>query len=217
MGRFTVIGLGKFGREVARNLYAKGHEVVGIDNDPERVQDLRDDTTQAIVADCTEADTLKSLGIDNSEAVVVSLGEKMDATVLVTLYLREMGVRRIVTKAVSPDHGKVLRLVGATEVVLPERDTALRVASALGTHGVLEYLPLGPGFSLIELAAPGRFVGRTLGELEIRRRFHVLVVAVKNGDRLDLVPGAGYRIQEGDLLMLIGSDQDLALVTPDTG
>jgi trk system potassium uptake protein TrkA len=139
----------------------------------------------------------------------------MDASVLVTLYLREMGVRRIITKAVSPDHGKVLRLVGATEVVLPERDTALRVASALGTHGVLEYLPLGPGFSLIELAAPERFVGKTLAELEIRRQFHVLVVAVKNGDRLDLVPGAGYRIQKGDLLMLIGSDQDLALVTPD--
>jgi trk system potassium uptake protein TrkA len=202
---------------VASDLHAKGHEVVGIDNDPERVQDLRDHTTQAIVADCTESDTLKALGIENSEAVVVSLGERMDASVLVTLYLREMGIRRIVTKAVSPDHGKVLRLVGATEVVLPERDTALRVASALGTHGVLEYLPLGPGFSLVELAAPESFVGRTLGELEVRRRFHVLVVAVKNGDRLDLVPGAGYRIQEGDLLMVIGSDQDLALVTRDAG
>jgi trk system potassium uptake protein TrkA len=213
MARFTVIGLGKFGSHVARTLYEKGHEIVGIDASKERVQDLRDHCTQAIVADCTDLETLKALGIADSEAVVVSLGERMDMSILVTLYLREMGVKRIVAKAVSPDHGKILALIGATEIVHPERDTAVRVANALGARSILEYLPIGPGFSLVEMAAPRRFLGKTLGELAIRTTYHVLVVAVKNGDRLDLVPGASYAVGEGDILVVIGRDQDLEAVT----
>jgi len=209
MSRFAVIGLGKFGSHVAETLHGKGHEVVGIDADKGRVQDMRDRCSQAIVADCTDVDTLRALGIADAEAVVVSLGERMDASILVTLYLRELGARRIVAKAVSPDHGKILHLIGATEVVHPERDSAVRLASALGTRSILEYLPIGVGFSLLELKAPKSFVGRTVGELDIRARFHVLVVAVKKGESLDLVPGAAYRVEEGDILVLIGKDHDL--------
>jgi trk system potassium uptake protein TrkA len=212
MSRFAVIGLGKFGSHVARALYEKGHEVVGIDSDRESVQDMRERCSQAIVADCTDLETLRALGIGDAEAVVVSLGERMDASILVTLYLRELGVQRIVAKAVSADHGKILRLIGATEVVHPERDSAARLASALGTRSILEYLPIGVGFSLVELVAPPAFRGRNLGELEIRKRFHVLVVAVKRGEGLDLVPGASYRLEAGDILMLIGRDPDLEQV-----
>lgn len=213
MARFTIIGLGKFGGHVARTLYERDHEVVGIDSDADTVQDHREHTTQAIVADCTDQETLRALDIASSEAVVVSLGERMDASILVTLYLRELGVRRIVAKAVSSDHGKILGLIGATEIVHPERDTAVRVANALGSRSILEYLPLGAGFSLVELGAPRAFRGKTLAELQIRNRFHVLVVAVKNGDRLELVPGASYRIGEGDILVFIGKDEDLEVVT----
>ena len=213
MGRFAVIGLGKFGSAVARSLFEKGHEVIGIDSSRERVQEMRDEATQAIVADCTDQDTLKALGIEEADAVVVSLGERMDASTLVTLYLKELGVKKIVAKAVSEDHGKILALIGATEIVHPERDSAMRVATALGVKSILEYLPIGVGFSLVELLAPQEFRGRTLADLQIRATYHVQVVAVKNGDRLDLVPGGSYEVREGDILVLIGRNEDLAQLT----
>lgn len=213
MGRFAVIGLGKFGGAVTRSLFEKGHDVIGIDSSRERVQDLRDEATQAIVADCTDQETLRALGIEDAEAVVVSLGERMDASTLVTLYLKELGVRKIVVKAVSEDHGKILALIGATEIVHPERDSAMRVATALGVKSILEYLPIGVGFSLVELLAPEAFRGKTLADLQIRATHHVLVVAVKNGDRLDLVPGGTYEVREGDILVLIGRNEDLAKLT----
>jgi trk system potassium uptake protein TrkA len=213
MGRFAVIGLGKFGGAVARSLYEKGHDVIGIDSGRERVQDLRDEATQAIVADCTDQDTLKALGIEDADAVIVSLGERMDASTLVTLYLKELGVKKIVVKAVSEDHGKILALIGATEIVHPERDSAMRVATALGAKSILEYLPIGVGFSLVEMLSPPQFRGKTLADLQIRATYHVLVVAVKNGDRLDLVPGGSYEVREGDILVAIGRNEDLAQLT----
>lgn len=213
MARFAVIGLGKFGGHVARALYERGHEVIGVDNDRERVQDLRDHCTRALATDCSDQQALRELGLEDCDAVIVSMGERMDASILVTLYLREIGVRRIVAKAVSFDHGKILELIGATEVVHPERDTAMRLAVALGTRSILEYLPLGVGFSLVELAAPKPFLGRTLGELEIRKRYLIQVVAVKSGHRLELAPGAGYLVAEGDILLVVGRDTDLDAIT----
>jgi trk system potassium uptake protein TrkA len=213
MARFAVIGLGKFGAHVARALFDAGHEVMGIDTHNTVVQDLRDQITQAVVADCSDVDNLRALDVASCDAVIVSMGERMDASILVTLYLKELGCKRIVVKAVSDDHGKVLRLVGASEVVHPERSTALRLASSLGAKNIVEYLPIGVGFSLVEIGAPKVFQGRTLGELQLRARHNVLVVAVKNGDRLDLVPGAPYEVKEGDILVVIGRDVDLTALT----
>ena len=212
MGRYAVIGLGKFGATVVRTLHARGHQVIAIDQDRERVQDLRDFSTQAIEADCTDQDTLRALGIHDADAVVVSLGERMDASILVTLYLRDLGLKEIVVKAISEDHGKVLHLIGATEIVHPERDTARRVARGLGLRSIVEYLPLASDSSLVEVKAPVEFVGRTLAELEIRKRFQVLVVAIKRGESLLLATGGDERLQPGDVLVLVGRDVDLDVV-----
>jgi len=212
MGRYAVIGLGKFGATVVRTLHARGHEVVAIDQDKERVQDLRDVSTQAIEADCTDQEMLRALGIHDADAVVVSLGERMDASILVTLYLRDLGLKEIVVKAISEDHGKVLHLIGATEIVHPERDTARRVARGLGLRSIVEYLPLASDSSLVEVKAPVEFVGRTLAELEIRKRFQVLVVAIKRGESLLLATGGDERLQPGDVLVLVGRDVDLDVV-----
>ena len=212
MGRYAVIGLGKFGATVVRTLHARGHEVIAIDQDKERVQDLRDVSTQAIEADCTDQETLRALGIHDADAVVVSLGERMDASILVTLYLRDLGLKEIVVKAISEDHGKVLHLIGATEIVHPERDTARRVARGLGLRSIVEYLPLASDSSLVEVKAPVEFVGRTLAELEIRKRFQVLVVAIKRGESLLLATGGDERLQPGDVLVLVGRDVDLDVV-----
>jgi trk system potassium uptake protein TrkA len=213
MARFTVIGLGKFGGHVARRLFEMGHEVVGIDSDHDHVQAMRDHCTQAIVADSTDPEVLESLEVEDSDAVVVSLGERMDASILTTLYLRELGVKRIVAKSVSRDHGKILGLIAETHAVLPELEAAERVARSLAAPSIVEYLPLGVGFSLVEVKAPAGFVGSTFGQLELRKRHQVLVVAVKNGDRLEFVPGAAYVVKQGDVLVVVGKDEDLDALT----
>lgn len=209
MGRYAVIGLGKFGSTVVRTLHERGHEVVAIDRDRGRVQEVRDTSTQAIEANCTDQDTLRALGLQDADAVVVSLGEQMDASILVTLYLKELGLKEIVVKAVSEDHGKILHLIGATEIVHPERDTARRVARGLGLRSIVEYLPLAADSSLVEVQVPAEFLGKTLAELEIRKRYQVLVVAIKRGDGLVIATGGDERLLAGDILVLVGKDSDL--------
>jgi len=209
MGRYAVIGLGKFGATAVRSLHERGHEVIAIDRDRNRVQDVRDSCTQAIEANCTDQDTLRALGLQDADAVVVSLGEQMDASILVTLYLRELGLKEIVVKAVSEDHGKILHLIGATEIVHPERDTARRVARGLGLRSIVEYLPLAADSSLVEVQVPAEFVGKTLAELEMRRRYQVLVVAIKRGEGLLIAPGGDERLLAADILVLVGKDADL--------
>lgn len=209
MARFAVIGLGRFGAHVVRSLHERGHEVVAIDRDDARVKELRDTCSRPIVADCTDRDTIANLGIEDCDAVVLSLGDRMDASILTALYLKELGVKRVVAKALSPDHALILERMGITEVVHPERDTALRLARRLATRSLVEYLPLAPGFSLMEVATPRKYQGKTLGDLDIRRRFQVSVVAVKNGEKMEPVPGADYAVKEGDVLVLVGRDSDL--------
>jgi trk system potassium uptake protein TrkA len=209
MGRYAVIGLGKFGATVVRSLHERGHEVIAIDRDRNRVQEVRDTSTQAIEANCTDQDTLRALGLQDADAVVVSLGEQMDASILVTLYLKELGLKEIVVKAVSEDHGKILHLIGATEIVHPERDTARRVARGLGLRSIVEYLPLAADSSLVEVQVPAEFLGKTLAELEIRKRYQVLVVAIKRGEGLVIATGGDERLLAGDILVLVGKDSDL--------
>jgi trk system potassium uptake protein TrkA len=209
MGRYAVIGLGKFGSTVARTLYERGHEVIAIDRDRDRVRELREASTQAIEADCTDQETLKGVGIHDADAVVISLGESMDASILVTLYAKELGIREIVVKALSLDHGKILKMIGATEVVHPERESARRVARGIGLRSIVEFLPLSADSSLVELSAPAEFVGRTLAETDIRRRFQVLVIAIKRGETLLTATGGDERLLEGDVLVLVGRDTDL--------
>jgi len=212
MGRYAVIGLGSFGATVARSLFERGNEVVGVDASRQRVQELREWCTEAVEADATDLETMRSLGVAEADAVVVSLGERMDASILATLHLKELGCARVVVKAVSEDHGEILRRVGATRIVHPERDTARHLALqlGLGLRSIVEYMPLAADSSLVELRAPASFVGRTLAELGLPRRFGVLVVAVKRGDALALGPGAGQSIEADDVLVLVGKDDDIA-------
>ena len=184
MGRYAVIGLGKFGATVVRTLHERGHEVVAIDRDRSGCRTCATSRRRRSRPNCTDQETLRALGLHDADAVVVSLGERMDASILVTLYLRELGLKEIVVKAISEDHGKVLHLIGATEIVHPERDTARRVARGLGLRSIVEYLPLAADSSLVEVQAPAEFVGKTLAELEIRKRYQVLVVAIKRGEGL---------------------------------
>ncbi|HEX15648.1 MAG: TrkA family potassium uptake protein [Deltaproteobacteria bacterium] len=209
--KFGVIGLGNFGATVARALFEGGHEVVVLDRDKGRVQAAQKFASQAIIADATQKKVLEELGLDKMDAVVVSLGKDLSASVLVTLYLRDLKVKKIVVKIASEDHGRVLEKVGATEIVFPEKDMALRLAQSLTSPNILDYLPLSPEFSLIELAPPKDFIGKSLAELRLRSRYGVNVLAVRQiiPEKMIINPPADFVIKDSDVLVVLGRREDI--------
>lgn len=211
MGQFVVIGLGNFGFNVAKTLYEMGHDVCAVDSDKDKVDQIRDFSTQAVEADACDKDVLKALGIEEADAVVVGLGERLDAPVLVTLYLKELKANRIIVKAVSEDHGKILEAVGATEIVFPEKDMAVKLAKTLAFPNALDHLPLAPGFSIVEVGPPRPFIGKSLSQLDLRNKYHVQIIAIREliPDRVNLVPRADYVIKDSDILIILGKDEDL--------
>lgn len=214
MGQFVVIGLGNFGFNLARTLHDRGQEVLAVDLDKEKIDRVLECSSAAIQADACDRDSLRAMGIEKADAVIVSLGERLDASILATLHLKELKVQRIIVKAVSEDHGKILELVGATDVVFPEKDMAIKLANTLAFHNALDYLPLSPGFSILEVAPPRAFTGKSLGQLGLRSKYHVTVIAIRElvPERLNLVPGADYLIKDSDILVLLGKDEDMSKI-----
>ena len=209
--KFGVIGLGNFGSTVAKALFEAGHDVVVLDRDRDRVQAMQRYATQAVIADATQKEILEELALDKMDAVKVSLGKDLSASVLVTLYLRDLKVKKIVVKIASEDHGRVLDRVGATEIVFPEKDMALRLAQSLISPNILDYLPLSPEYSLLELAPPKEFIGKSLAELRLRSRFGVNVLAVRQiiPERMVINPSADFVIKDSDVLVVLGKREDL--------
>jgi trk system potassium uptake protein TrkA len=212
--RFAVLGLGKFGFYLARRLYEQGHEVIAVDVDKEVVQNIKDYSTQAIIADATNKETLLSLGIEEVDTAIVSLGTRMDHSILVALHLKEIGLKDIVVKAITEDHRKILDIIGATQVVFPEKDMAEKLAHNLSSRNVLDYLELSPGFSILELAPSPSFIGKTLKELQLRNVYGVQVIAIKEliPEKMNLIPGPDFVIKESDILVVMGKDEDLRKV-----
>jgi len=213
MERFAVFGLGTFGWHVAHTLYAAGRDVIGIDTNGERVQAAAEFMTQAINADVTDRPTLEAIGVDKVDACIVSLGEKMDTSTLAALHAVEMGLGYVAVKAVSEDHGRILRALGVHEVIFPEKDRAIRLANRLARTDVVDVLPLMPGYSVTEMRAPAAFVGKTLRDLALRNKLRVQLVAIQSGagsdKQVNIVPRADDVIREGDLLVLLGDDGDM--------
>ncbi len=212
--RFAVLGLGKFGFYLARRLYEQGHEVIAVDIDKEVVQDIKDYSTQAIIADATNKDTLLSLGIEEVDTAIVSLGTRMDHSILVALHLKEIGLKEIVVKAITEDHRKILEIIGATQVIFPEKDMAEKLALSVSSRNILDHLELSPGFSIMELAPSPSFVGKTIKELQLRNIYGVQVIAVKEliPERMNLIPAPDCVIKESDILVVMGRDEDLKKV-----
>lgn len=211
MKRFAVLGLGKFGFYLARRLFENGHEVIAVDTDKEVVQNITDYSTQAIIADATSKDVLISLGIEEVDTAVVSLGTRMDHSILVTLHLKEIGLKEVVVKAITEDHRKILERIGATQVIFPERDMAEKLALNLSSRNILDYLELSPGFSIMELAPPNNFLGKTIKNLQLRNVYGVQVIAIKEliPERINLVPAPDTVIKESDILIVMGKDDAL--------
>lgn len=215
---FAVVGLGHFGAHAARVLYEAGKNVIAIDLDEEAVQDAADFSTRAVIADATDCQTLKSLGIPDVDAAIISLGSKMDVITLAALQFIELGIPFVAVKALSEDHGKILHAIGVHEVIHPEKEMAIRLASRLARKDVVDFLPIAPGFSIREIKAPPEFVGKSLRELALRNTLYVQLIAIERNGGVDeqdinIVPRAEDVIQADDILVLLGKNRDLDRVT----
>jgi trk system potassium uptake protein TrkA len=207
----VVIGLGIFGLNIAKDLYENGFEVVAIDKNKEVIQKIKDFSTKAILADGTDKEILKSIGIQPDDVVIISFGEDLAASTLITLHLKEMKVKTIIVKAPNEDHKHVLDKVGATEVIIPERAMADKVARSLISPNILDYIPLSEDYTISEVIPPSSFFGKTIGELHLRSKYHVEVIAVKEvlPDRIQMVPRADFVIKDSDVLVVIGKEADI--------
>ncbi|SEU20679.1 TrkA family potassium uptake protein [Paenibacillus sp. NFR01] len=207
--QYAVIGMGRFGSSVAKALSEMGYDVLAIDADEQRTQEISGIVTHAVSADSTDEEALRALGIRNFDVVVVAIGEDIQASILTTLILKDLGVPAILVKAKSELHGKVLSKIGADKVVYPERDMGTRVAHHLASPNILDYIELSPDYSILEMKAAGPLVGKNLQELNIRARFGCNVMAIRRGDEMNITPQVEDRLVDGDVLVIVGHKENL--------
>lgn len=203
--QYAVIGLGRFGTSVARTLHSLGREVLAIDTSEDRLKYVADEVTHTLLADTTDANVLKNIGIANFDVVVVAIGENIQANIMTTLLLKELGVKYVVAKALNKMHGRVLEKVGVDRVVYPERDMGKRVAHNLVASNLVDYIELAQGIRIIEVVALKEMAGKTLQNLNFRAKYGVNVLLIKRASGETLFsPGALDRIQDNDVLVMAG-------------
>ncbi|WP_050181580.1 potassium channel family protein [Domibacillus robiginosus] len=206
---FVVIGLGRFGSSICRELSEQGMEVMAIDKDEDRVNEFTSIASHAVVADTTDESVLKSLGIRNFDHVIVAIGDDIQSSILTTLMLKEVGVKKVTAKAQNDYHEKVLIKIGADQVVHPERDMGRRIANNIVSNNVLDYLELSDEHSIAEIMANESLSGNTLIDLDIRARYGINIVAIKRSKEIIVSPQADEPIHLGDILIIIGADRDI--------
>lgn len=213
MAHFAVIGLGNFGGTLALELVNLGHEVVAVEANPEKAQTFRDRLPQVVVANGTDRHTLEVIGLNDVDCAIISLGRALEAAVLVALHCVELRVPKIYAKVVSSTHGRILKRLGVTRVIFPEREVARRLAHRITNPNLIDYLPITQGYSVEQIAAPLSMFGRTLEQVELPRRFGVHVIAIRESADPDSplqIPTGGTIISEGDQLVLLARNEALA-------
>ncbi|OEF95614.1 potassium channel family protein [Desulfuribacillus alkaliarsenatis] len=208
--QYAVLGLGRFGGSIATSLYNMGHEVLAIDINEDKVQAYSNAVSQAVQADSTDEKALKALGIRNFSVVVVAIGQDIQASIMASLIVKEMGVKHIVVKAQNDLHGKVLEKIGVDRVVFPERDMGARVAHNLLSPNIIDFIELSPEYSILEFVATKSMVGKSLIELNIRAKYGINIMAIKSGkNKINVAPMATDVVQEDDVLVVVGHKEDL--------
>ncbi len=210
--QYVIIGLGRFGTSIAKTLYSLGNEVLAIDVDEEVVQEISQDVTHAVQADSTDEGVLRSLGLRNFDVAVITIGSDVQASIMATLLVKELGVKYVIAKAHNEIHAKVLYKIGADRVVFPERDMGIRVAHNLCSSNILDYIELSPDYSIMEVTALNKWVGKSLKDLNLRSRFGINVMAIKRGNDINISPEADEYIRKGDILVVIGGTEELKVI-----
>ena len=212
MKSYAVIGLGRFGSALARQLCKLGAEVLALDVKGDYVQQIANDVTHAVVGDAQDKEVLRALGVRNLDCAVIAIGDNLAASVLITMNLKELGVPYIVCKAHEEAHRKVLEKLGVDRVVIPEHEYAQRLARTLNSHNVLDYIELSEDFGILDVPAPKSWIGKSLRELNVRAKLGVTIIAVENGGKTNVSPTADYAVGEGDTLVMLGDNVALEKV-----
>lgn len=212
MKRFVVVGLGNFGSAVAQSLYHAGHDVTTVDTDEEIVDRMGDRVTRAAVGDGRNVEMLRRIGAEGADAGIVSTGDDITASILATLALRDLGITELYVKVISNEHARVLEKLGVTETVFPERESGLRLATRIANRMILNYVPIGPGFGVQEMAVPEEWIGKSLRDLGLPRRFKVTIIAIHDvlRDVMEAVPDPDAPLKESDTILVLGKEDDLA-------
>lgn len=212
MRRFVIVGLGNFGSAVAESLHEAGHDVTTVDTDEHTVDRLADRVTRAAVGDGRDIDVLRRIGAENADAGIVSTGDDITASILATLALRDLGVNELYVKVISHEHARVLEKLGVTETVFPERESGLRLATRMANRMILNYVPIGPGFGVQEMAVPQTWIGRSLRDLALPRHYRVTIIAIHDvlQDAIQPVPDPDAPLKESDTILVLGTEKDLA-------
>ena len=212
MKSYLVIGLGLFGRAVARHLCALGAEVLVMDRNNDLVQQVANDVTHAVVGDAQDKEVLRALGAGSFDCAILAIGDDLAASVLIAMNLKELNVPYIVCKAHDATHARILEKLGADRVVIPEEEYAQRLGRSLFSHNVLDYIELSEEYGILEVPAPRAWIGKTLKELNVRAKLGVNIIAVESGKKTNVAPGADYLIQTGDIMVVLGDNYALEAV-----
>jgi trk system potassium uptake protein TrkA len=212
MGQCAIIGLGTFGFNTAVLLAQQGHQVLAIDRNEEIIEDIKNLVTHAVVGDAMDKETLVEFVSPDVDAVILGLGEEwMEATILAIVHLRDMGIKHIIVKSMNELRGKVYKTVGASQVIFPEQETAHRLVRRLTIPSLIDQIPLAPEYSIIELATPDSFVGKSVAELHLRQKYGVTVIAIKDvlKDSMVIMPEPGYILPPDSALIVLGRSSDI--------
>ena len=212
MKSYIVIGLGRFGQTLARQLCSLGAEVLAMDVRNDLVQQVAEDVTHAVVGDAQDKDVLRALGAKEFDCAIIAIGSDLAASVLTTMNLKELGVPYIICKAHDDTHRRVLEKLGVDRVIIPEQENAQRLARSLNSHNVLDYIELSEDYGILEIPAPKSWVGKTLKELNVRAKLGVNIIAVESGKSTNVSPSADFCIQAGDVLVVLGDNYSLEAV-----
>ena len=212
MKTYIVIGLGRFGAEVARQLCALGCEVLAIDIRGDLVQQVAEEVTHAVAADAQDKEVLRTLGARNFDCAVIAIGDNLGASVLATMNLKELGVPYIVCKAHDETHRRVLENLGADKVVIPEQENASRLARSLSSPNVLDYIELSNEYGIIEVPTPKSWMGKSLKELDVRAKLGINIIAIKRNGKINTFPAGDYRFVDGDVIVVLGDESTMKRV-----
>ena len=212
MKSYVVIGLGRFGKTLARQLCALGGQVLAIDIHSDLVQQVANDVTHAVVGDAQDKEVLRALGVRDFDCAIIAIGGDLAASVLTTMNLKELGVPYIICKAHDDTHRRVLEKLGVDRVIIPEQENAQRLARSLNSHNVLDYIELSEEYGILEIPAPKTWVGKSLKELNVRAKLGVNIIAVESGETTNVSPSADYKIQAGDVMVVLGENYALEAV-----
>lgn len=207
--QFVIIGLGRFGSSLGRELVELGVEVLGVDRDEEKVQEMSHILTHTVVADATEEESLRSIGVRNFDCGVIAIGDDIQASILATILLKEFGVKQVVAKAVSDLHGRVLERLGVDRIIYPERDMGIRVAHQLVSPNLLDYIELSPTYTIAELTVPECLTGKSLAQVNPRGKYGCSVVAINKPQGIIIAPTADDRLEKKDVLVVIGTNEQI--------